>query len=104
LAVWSIANGLNCQKCNSQLKKVRGCEGLPEINGKTQTIEIKELGIIIDKCPYRYITSQSILYLEAYHYYKNGYLPYPGGWLKQPLKLFEAFRVIDSEIEKLGER
>ena len=40
-------------------------------------------------------------YLEAYHQYKNGFLPYEGGWLNQPLKFLEATKAIENLVEKM---
>jgi len=94
LAVWTIINGLDCRKCNAQLRKVRGCEGREEI------IEIE--GIKVDRCPVKMITAQSMAYIEAYYQYKNGYLPNSGGWLDQPIKFLEAMKIIEEAVEKIG--
>jgi len=40
-------------------------------------------------------------YLEAYHQYKNGFLPYEGGWINQPLKFLEAIKTIENLVEKI---
>jgi len=95
LAVWAIVNGLDCRKCNSQLKKVRGCEGREE--------EIEIEGIKVNRCPMRMITGKTMAYIEAYHAYRSGFLPNPGGWLDQPIKFLEAMRVIEGAMERFGD-
>ena len=88
-----MLNGLDCQKCNKQLRKVRGCEELDE------PIEIE--GIEVDRCPKKLITMQSSMMLEAYSQFKAGFLPNNGGSLNQPIKFSEAMRVIEAAIERL---
>ncbi len=58
-------------------------------------------GIEVKRCPLKEIKGKSMAYLEAYHQYKNGFLPYSGGWLAQPLKFLEAIKVIENSIEKI---
>ena len=94
MAVWAILNGLDCRKCNKQIKEVRGCFGLK----KPVVIE----GIKVKKCPLKEVKGQSMAYLEAYRQYKNGFLPYGGGWLNQPLKFLEAMKVIEDAVEKIS--
>lgn len=94
-------NGLNCHECNTQIKKVRGCEGFIEPKEFDEASGIR--GIKIARCPLKEVTRQSFLYLEAYHQYKNGHFPTNDGWLKQPMKLLQALKYIQHEVERLGE-
>ena len=48
------------------------------------------------------VNPRSQAYIRAYGFYKDGFLPNPGGWLNQPAKLLDAFSIIDSEIEKMA--
>jgi hypothetical protein len=49
----------------------------------------------------RIITARSIELIRAFVYYKAGYLPNPGGWMDQPVKLVDTFEIIDSEVRKI---
>ena len=40
------------------------------------------------------MTAQSFGYIRAYNFYKDGFLPNPGGWMEQPVKLIEALMYI----------
>jgi hypothetical protein len=56
-------------------------------------------GCLIEK-----ITQQSFVYLEAYYFYDaKGMFPNPGGWLEQPAKLLQVFRLIDGERGRIEE-
>jgi hypothetical protein len=55
------------------------------------------------RCPRGLVTITSIEYLNAYIFFKQGFLPNPGGWLEQPLKFIQAVRVIEQEVIKLKE-
>lgn len=48
------------------------------------------------------VTAQSREYIRAFGFYKDGFLPNPGGWLNQPAKLMDVFLIIDSEIDKMA--
>jgi hypothetical protein len=55
------------------------------------------------RCPRGLVTATSIEYLNAYIFFKQGFLPNPGGWLEQPLKFIQAMRVIEQEVIKSKE-
>lgn len=77
-----------CRTCTDALKEAYGCNGLDE------PYEIAT-GITIDKCPIHYVDNQALFYIEMYAQYVKGFYPEEGGALDQPLKIMEAFRVID---------
>jgi len=96
LAIWAQYNDLDCQRCNNQLRKVRGCsEEVPP-----RTIE----GYQITRCPWRYITYTELAYIDLFYYFKNGFLPNEGGWLKQPMKLISIITFIDNLLCEYSER
>jgi hypothetical protein len=39
--------------------------------------------------------------VQLYGRYRNGYLPYAGGWLEQPPILAEVFGLVSSELEAI---
>lgn len=85
-------NEVDCRKCNSQLKEIRGCvKDRPpiEIAGET-----------ITRCPLVYIGDIERFYLQAYYEYEKGYLPNDGGWLEQPIRFSQVIRLIERLIVK----
>ncbi len=96
MAIWAQVNGLDCRKCNSQLKRARGCEK------DIKEVEIE--GIKITRCPLTFITYAEIGYMEAYYFFKNGYLPNEGGWLNQPMKFCKIMNIIENISERLKEK
>ena len=100
LAVWAIFNNVNCDTCNDQIKEIRGCTK-PLTSPKRITVG-KEI-VEFDRCPQKVIKGNIAFFLEAYGFYKSGYLPNAGTWLDQPIKLLQAFNVISAYIDKLSE-
>jgi hypothetical protein len=98
LAVWLPKFGLDCQKCSAALKLERGCETDVSIPGMWKIGNDE-----FSRCPRSLVTTKSIEYLNAYIYFKQGFLPNPGGWLDQPLKFIQAMRIIETEVMKLKE-
>jgi len=96
LAVWVNFYDVNCHKCNAQLKKSRDCEG------KGEPREIRGVGLV-KGCPVNNLSKTTKIYLEAYKYFKNGHLPYSGGWLEQPIKVMEAIFWLEAELRRLTE-
>jgi len=39
-------------------------------------------------------------YLDMYHYYKQGWLPFGGTILTQPAKLLDLFKIIEKELNR----
>jgi len=77
-----------------KLQEARFCEkdagfDAYEINGDT-----------FRRCPVRYITEESFDALSQYQFYKNGFLPFAGGFLEQPNKFIEQMRIIEAEVNK----
>jgi len=54
-----------------------------------------------NRCPMKIVTQESILFLQAFTFYKEGFFPSAGGWKEQSCKLLEAFLVIESELRKI---
>lgn len=96
MAVWVSINDLNCHSCNAQIKQVRGCE----VDIPAKLIE----GVEVKRCPVKLITAQSKAYLQAYSFYKDGFLPNVGGALDQSAKVMEAIRHIADEVERLTKK
>ena len=90
MAVWVVQNNVNCQQCNEQIKKIRGCYGLD----KPVIIE----GIEVWQCPMKEVKWESWVYLDIYHSYNNGVQF--GNWLDQPIKVGEIIKIVSSVMEK----
>lgn len=93
MAVWAVLNGLDCQSCNAQLRRLRNCEPGKDI----KTID----GIEIDRCPLKYVDDFVLTYLHAYHEYKNGFYPTNEGWLDQPVKFHRIIKFMEKLIDKI---
>ncbi len=50
-------------------------------------------------CPFKTVTRQSLNFLKAFKFYKQGFLPNQGSWLEQSAKLLDAFHVIERELD-----
>jgi len=84
---------LNCHDCRDIDKLYRGCNG----GGK---LAFQHEGKAIDFCPVKLVTDATRYYIQYYSWYKKGYLALPGTIAQQPVKLLDAFNVIEShEIE-----
>ena len=84
---------LDCRKCTKEEKKWRGCEG-----GAKQPYVID--GEESEFCPVRLINPMTYKYLDMYHYYKQGWLPFGGTILTQPAKLLDLFKIIEKELNR----
>ena len=87
---------LNCQDCNEHLKKYRGCNGGGSIGFCYE-------GEVIDYCPVKLITPETQGYIMFYSWYKKNFLPLPGTIAQQPIKILQAFNILESheiELEK----
>ena len=98
MAIWVLRQNVSCHQCTRKdIKLARGCDGHePRI--------IDDIKIEIDRCPLKIINACSNAYLEAYNFYKNGYLPYSGGWLNQPAKFMNALHVIETEMNRIQDK
>jgi len=99
MAVQVMDAGLDCRKCTDDDKIERGCNTDSPIPGYWKFDDFET-----NRCPAKQITRKSIKLLEAFLYYKQGYLPNAGGWMDQPAKLFEAFEVVEAELDKIRDR
>lgn len=93
MAIWADLNGLNCPECNQQTKDLFGCEG----PAKKVFIE----GVEVTGCPGKLITTQSRIYLQAYSYYQDGFLPGEGNAFDQSNKVMEAIKLIKAEVGRV---
>lgn len=95
--------GLDCRKCNTDLKLERGCE-------KESTIpEAWNInGLKLNRCPLKIVKAQSFEYIKFYNFYKDGHLPNKGAILEQPAKFLDAIRIIEKalseRLEEYGKR
>ncbi len=96
MAIWADLNGLNCPECHQQTKDLFGCEG----PAKKVFIE----GVEVAGCPGALITTQSRIYLQAYSYYQDGFLPGEGDAFDQSNKVMEAIRFIGREVTKMEKK
>jgi len=78
------------------LKIERGCEKDSPIPNKWQIG-----GVVSQRCPKKQTDSNIGVYFTAYNFYKNGFLPNPGGWLNQTAKFIEVISLIDREVSAL---
>ena len=94
-------NGLDCRYCMDSQKEVRGCEGFK----KEKDFRIFENEIVkISRCPVKEIEMDAKLYMEAYHFYKQGFLTTGGAWTDAPNKLIEVIMFLDSFIADLQQK
>ncbi len=100
MAVWAIFNNVDCAHCNDQIKEIRGCV---KPLASPKIVRVGNETIEFDRCPQTVIKGNIAFFIEAYGFYKNGYLPNAGTWLDQPIKLLQAFNVIGEYIDKLSE-
>lgn len=94
MAVWSQINGLDCRKCSSQIKTIRGC-----VN-EVPSYEVA--GVKVNRCPLVVLGRKYDAYLLAHSFSGNGMLPFSGGWGDQPNALIEGILWIDSEQNRIG--
>lgn len=88
--------GLDCHKCSSQMKMIRGCES--EVN------PYQMCGYRITRCPLRLVTNEDTISLQAFKEYRAGYLPNEGGWLDQPMKFSSIVSMIEAIVSRLEDR
>jgi len=99
LTVWLEVLGLNCQSCSEAAQQDRGCD---EGSSPGQYF-LERLNQEFDSCPGKHATEQSRMYIDAFFFFKQGYFPNQGGWMDQPVKLLQAFKVITAEVEEVNE-
>ncbi len=88
--------GLDCQTCKGAMRVHRGCDEDSPIPGKWNV-----RGWSFQRCPNKVVKQESFQYIEAYNFFKNGFLPNDGSWQDQSAKLLNAFRIIENEIGRL---
>lgn len=54
------------------------------------------------ECPRKSLDFNVMRYIEYYSYYKKNWLPNEGGVSKQPIKIMEIFKVIETAVEKFS--
>jgi hypothetical protein len=86
---------INCQTCTKIQKKLRGCEG---------GVSFRIYDVVLDKCPAKYITSETALLLELFYMFQKGFLPVQGPYLEQYAKHIETFKFLDVFLSKLEEQ
>ena len=89
---------LDCRRCTWEQKIEDGCEKESPVQGRWK-LDDWEFG----RCPLKLVRLQSFEYIRAYNFYKEGYLPNPGGWAEQPVKLIEAIECIEKVVRE-GEK
>jgi hypothetical protein len=82
-------------------KIVRGCNGFK--NKKELKIFDGEC-VEITQCPAKEIDFNSSIYLEAFHFYKQGLFPNAGSWLDMPAKLIDVLRFLDFFVLELEQK
>lgn len=60
-------------------------------------------GTKLYRCPSKIIRKDVKLYIDWYHDFKNGFLPFPGTKNEQPMKLMQIFDIIEMEQRKAAE-
>lgn len=54
-----------------------------------------------DRCPRSQTSPDAELCVQLFGRYRNGHLPYAGGWLDQPPLLGEVFGLVSSELDAI---
>lgn len=85
--------GLDCQACDEVLKKERGCT----IDG---IVPFLIDGYRYTRCPIKLITRSTWEYIEAYSFYKMGFLPNGKAWRNESQKFLDAIIIIENELIK----
>lgn len=96
MAVWIPYWDLRCIKCSDGQKILNGCE---EDSYEPERWKIGEW--TWQRCPVRLITKETVEYLKAYKFYKNGLLPITGGWMMQAQSFVEAIGIIETEVTRV---
>lgn len=92
MAVWVTRNGLDCQHCTQQRRKIWGCDGFDE----PKETNILGRKILIDKCPKKIIGVDENELLFAHALYSKGFLPNGGSWLNESIVFTNNMVLIDS--------
>jgi len=85
---------VNCQNCDEQLKKERGCFGEGTVPFYINTEQHY-------RCPIKLVSGISWEYIRAYGFYKNNFLPNGKGWLDESDRYLDAMSIIRNEITKM---
>jgi hypothetical protein len=88
-----VHNGVSCQTCYGQRKKLNGCE--------VDVAPFRIEGYELTRCPLVHVTGGETDSMQAYLEYKNGFLPNDGGWLNQPMKFAQMINTIDKAIARM---
>jgi hypothetical protein len=88
--------GLDCRKCSSQIRKIRGCD--------EDVAPYNVAGYQITRCPLKHATYFDLIALQVFKEYNAGFLPNGGGWLDQPMKFSMIVQMIDGIVRRLEER
>ncbi len=95
VAVWLMGKGLDCQKCNKQLKRERGCDGYEVPRFFTNLPDVE-----IDRCPVQIVTDQTEYYLELFELFQQGFLLDDGGIESQSAKYLNVMRLLKYLLSK----
>lgn len=86
----------NCHKCKLRYGfDYRDSKKACNTQRPTPIVEYKKL-IKYFKCPSAFHNPSAIVIFELYNQSKNGIMPYSGGFLEQPSKVMDCFRLFDS--------
>lgn len=77
------------------MQKERGCAQDSEIPGYWSFGRWS-----FNRCPLKVVKEESFKYIQAYNFYKDGFMPNPGPWSGQPMKLLEAIQFIRREADR----
>ena len=92
----SIARGeLDCQTCNEEMRKERGCEQDSGIPDRWQIGEES-----YQRCPVKLVTRQSHEYIHAYSLFCKGFLPNGKGWGNETYKFLQAMQIVEKHSQK----
>lgn len=83
---------LDCNKCSESQKRLYGCTAPPT---SPSTWAFKDG--FLDRCPMRYITKETAIFIKYYGFFKQGFLVNAGALGHQPSKMIDAFAIIDDE-------
>lgn len=99
MAIWISSQNeeLDCRKCTDQDRIEKGCE---KDSPFLDAWKIPGQDWSVQRCPLKIVQENSWNYLEAYRFYKAGYLPNAGGWMDQSIKFLAVLNIISSEVNK----
>ena len=95
------SSDFDCRRCEAAgLQEPRGCAWIGAEVSLPYEWEHNGERVELHTCPRSSITPESIEWLDAYGWLKQGFLPNDGTWMDQPARLIAAFDVIENTLSE----